>query len=990
MNITELSNIQLRNQIRGALSNTATPAKLTSLASARRLLNHRDTPIFTAILCTTDLEDTYYGPPFPSDTSSLYLVNRRQPIDLELELNIQINRLHHHLDRLLPAAVEIGHINDALLKRDASAALDLLEHFRNAYGVSSFLAKKVAFLHFALLPTHPPPNGTSVHSRSSSILNSLLGHHESRLYSQYINLILDNFDIDTSCFQIRHDHLQIWKRSLDQVTRKTLLNLIMQRTLYPTQAATILHPEGLLFFSSSSLLDLLADFLTLSYHSKLLPPLLREFLSTDTFNELRNSVRPRKHSIAAFLGATQRELSEQAAYRASFAFAELRQFMQWRQALDNELCQRDDMLDVPIEHSFSYFSNSLTLDALCTEDAKPMRSLQQFEPTHSQIFLRTIAVLNQLRKGAELSQLSALQIRLLLSQTSNFSKLLTEHELLRLRSQSERDESHIICFLSMVMLNAQKPNEDLEFEMRMTFQQVVQDEYGSNILDFLIWLFERTPNLCPPMVELFDISFLERLYLLHDSFEVVLSTREEICRWAARHLDSPELDGVANRLALDRKVREIRGAIDDTRIFVDDLRYQQWGQDNLAPVLRKYERTVAVSAAPILDGTVSAGTTAADRAAKAVGAYYWFAYACEMAFREFCHNKTFGIDSYLSRRVRHGTLAGTLVAPIQDKVNQFRRDRGAVTLGEDAKVVEDMMERYRSAVDTLRDELLHFRSEEKERGLLHTGATSTRARTLLEQDFQVKMLGYLDKGHANAELCPLFLEHCWNLLAGDLFRVRDELRNYFVRSVRPLLRGVTTQLQHPEHWRPLLSDIDRTAEGLFSTVASWFSRSQGPSMTVTVKELVEVVAQEVKQYRPGYEGRYEMDGTGEESLMGLAYQTSYDILYICFTNAAAYADPTAVIRVQAGFVTMNGDQQSRFRLSVTSSHGPRTSDDTVREAIQHALANDDKGESMIREGNTGLAKARALMKAYGPGGAFSWWVKDGILTVEVILPIILV
>ena len=495
MNITALSNIQLRNQVRGALSNTSTPAKLTSLASARRLLNNQDTTIFTNILCTTDLEDTFYGPPFPPHTSSLFRINRRQPIALELELTIQITRLHHHLDRVLAAAADIGRINDTLLKRDVTAALALLEHFRDTYGVSTFLAKKVAFLHFALLQTHPPSDNSSLHSRSSSLLNSLLGNHQSRLYSQYINLILDNFDIDTSCFQIRHDHLQIWKRSLDQVTRTTLLNLIMQRTLYPTQAATILHSEGLLFFSSSSLLDLLADFLTLSYHPKLLPPPLKTFLSTDAFSELRNSVRPTKHSIATFLNTTQTEISEQAAYRASFAFAELRQFTRWRQALDNELCQRDDMLDIPIEHSFSYFPNSLTLVALCTQDTSPMRSLQRFEPARSQMFLRTVAVLNRLRKGAELSKLSALHIRLLLSQTSNFSKLLTEHELLRLRAQSEKDDrrcrrpekgkqteqGHIICFLSMVMLNAQKPNEDLEFEMRMTFQKVVQDAHSASV-----------------------------------------------------------------------------------------------------------------------------------------------------------------------------------------------------------------------------------------------------------------------------------------------------------------------------------------------------------------------------------------------------------------------------------------------------------------------------------------------------------------------------
>ena len=248
MSITALSNIQLRNQVRGALSNTSTPAKLTSLANARRLLNNPDTTIFTNILCTTDLEDTFYGPPFPPNTSSLFRINRRQPIALELELTIQITRLHHHLDRLLAATADIGRINDTLLKRDVTAALALLEHFRDTYGVSTFLAKKVAFLHFALLQTNPPSDNSSLHSRSSSLLNSLLGHHESRLYSQYINLILDNFDIDTSCFQIRNDHLQVWKRSLDQAPRTTLLNLIMQRTLYPTQAATILHSEGLFFF----------------------------------------------------------------------------------------------------------------------------------------------------------------------------------------------------------------------------------------------------------------------------------------------------------------------------------------------------------------------------------------------------------------------------------------------------------------------------------------------------------------------------------------------------------------------------------------------------------------------------------------------------------------------------------------------------------------------------------------------------------------------
>ena len=525
MNITTLSNIRLRNLIRGALSNTSPRARLTTLTSARRLLEPSDAASFAGILCTTDLESSYYGPPFPDKTSTLFRLNRRTPVPLDLELQIQFARIHQHINRLSEATIAIGKINDALLRLDISRALSLLADFHCDHGVSVLLAKKLAYLHFALLPTHPCQDEAAFASNSSSLLGSILGHHESSLYSQYVNLIFDNFDIDTSCFQIRHDHIQILKRSLPHATRPTLISLLMQRILYPTLSTTLLNAEGLLFFSSSSLLDLVTDLITLSHHPELNIATLRGFFSTPEFQQLRDTVRPNKNSLRIFVDTDRSELREQAAYRASFAFTELRQFARWRQALDVELFQRDGLVDRDTPASFAFFPKNLTLSDLCVSNPSPMRSLQRFEAQHSQSFLRTIAVLSLLGRGATLSNLSALEIRILLSNTTNFSKLLREDELLRLREHSEKEESHIICFLAMVMLNARKPNEDLEFEMRMTFQKIVQEDFDSNIREFLVWLHDRTPNLCPPLVELFDISFLERLYLLHNTFEVVLQTR---------------------------------------------------------------------------------------------------------------------------------------------------------------------------------------------------------------------------------------------------------------------------------------------------------------------------------------------------------------------------------------------------------------------------------------------------------------------------------
>ena len=345
------------------------------------------------------------------------------------------------------------------------------------------------------------------------------------------------------------------------------------------------------------------------------------------------------------------------------------------------------------------------LSRLSTDPKSPIRTLQRFEPDHAQPFLRTIAVLNRLRVGDTLTSLSPLNIRVLLSQTSNLSKLLDENELLALQDQSHHEDSPIIIFLAMVMLNEKKPSEDLAFDMRMEFQNIVVDSFNSDILCFLKWLFVQTPNLCPPMVDLFDISFLERLYIINSSFADVLKTREAICRWAAQELSLPELGVVVDKLALDSKVRVIRGKIDDTRIFVDDLRYQQWASDRLAPLLRKFERVVAVSL-PAHDGSV--GASAGEIPTETAAGQFWFRYACQVAFAEFCHNNMFGIDSYLSRRVRHGTLAGTLVAPIQSKIAEYMERVGEGISESEAEVLRTLFQKYRKLVERLRDDLLHF------------------------------------------------------------------------------------------------------------------------------------------------------------------------------------------------------------------------------------------------------------------------------------------
>ena len=990
MKITDLSNMQLRHQLRGAMSNLDDRPRNNTIGHARRLLTPDDIPTFSRIFCNTDLDEFYFGPPFPNSVKTIYRTNRRQQIELELECQIQVERMHFYMNRAMSAAKSIGDINNKILAGDLINAHTLCEVFCTDFGYSAAIGRKVVYLHLIASENLGQERETFQQTMSGPLLGRFFDAHMSPMYSQYISLVLDICDPDTDCMQVRFDHLRILRDSNSKGESPPPHDNMMRRTLYPTFYHSIINPIGLLYFSSSSAIDLLLDFVVASYTNTRRSCALMKLFSEPEFIEARRRLQPNRGMLDTFVGALCSDAVDESVYRASYIFSEIRQFARWRRSVDFELSFREQG-GVPDEpRVLGYFPKNLQLPDLCEAPSSQLRSLVRFEPGYADTFLRTIAVLNRLRHGERLSDLEASNVKKLLSNTSGFARILSEAELLGLKDAAWKEESYIVVFLAMVMLDQKSPNEDLAFELRMTFQQLVRDSFDSDILNFLNWLNQRTPNLCPVIIELCDISFLEKLYLMHTSYSEVLDVRERLCRWAAKCFNRSEYETVANRLALDSKVRRIRGEIDETRIFVDVIRYQQWAQDTIVPILRKYERIITVSLSTDNEISTSSNVPLSKKGAPVISGDYWFSYACDVAFKEFCHNNIFGIDSYLSRRVRHGTLAGTLLVPIQQKVLSFKNIYEHTLSDSDIEALETLVNEYKRNVDRIRDDLLHFRSDEKPDGLLFPAAVRNAPRRKMEMDFREQMLGYLRDGYTTTDLSPSFLDYCWNLLTGDLLRVQAELKNFFTKSIRPKLRKIAGGRRGTSEWKQLANELDQTAEGLMNSLSRWFSKSDGPSMTVTVRELVSVVVDEVGNYRPNYGRRFIMSEGGEESLFGLTYQTVYDILFILFSNIAQHADAKAETIIESKFVAGCGKQHSGFMMKITSKNCTGVSDAEVRQSINEALSWDNDHELMMREGRSGLAKARTIMRASSSDSSFEWFVDDGKCCVSFMMPIILV
>ncbi len=777
---------RLKNLLRGAQANTDPNVRRKTLNNARGLLSQHDAPTFAALMCQSDLDEFYFGPAFPPSVSTIYRTPLRRVIPLNIESALQSSRMRHYLERLQDASTSLGRINTAILSGDLLTACTLCQTFLREFGYSATLARKAIYINLLATSDNEGVIDSLQKKRANELLQSFFPKAASRLYAQFINLTIDICNRDIECLETMREHMRLLKDSLPTSKKFPPHYAMMRRTLFPANYHSIVDSISLLYFSSSSAIDLLVDLCTVSDCHSPSPDSLQNLFSDFDFAQTKANLQPSDESLRTFIALPHAQDAEQAAYRASAIFPEVTSFARWRRAIDFEFYARE-ALPLPEEIPTSdFFSTNLRLINLCHPPSRAFYTISHFDNSASSAFLRTVAVLKCIRTGDKLSNLTSRQIGVLLSETTGFSRLLDKLELVDLREHSEREDADVVVFLAMVMLNEREPHEDLAFEMRMAFQTVVIRSHNSDILTFLDWLYKRTPNLCPVVVDLCDIAFLERLYLLNSTYAEVLSTRERICRWTALRFGWEEYEAIADRLALDSKVRTIREGIDEARIFVDVLRYKQWTFDALTPTLRKFERVVSVAPSTLEDGPRLVGKQARSKEVPFASSDYWFYVASERAFAEFCHNKLFGIDSYLSRRIRHGTLAGTLIVPIQRKISAFLEAHVSALSPDDPNTAR-ILERYREIVARIRDDLLHFRTKDKPMGLLLPNAGQNNTRARIQADFRDQLVDLFNDGYSASELCPFFLDHCWDLLTEDLFRIQSELRRVFTSEVRPLL-----------------------------------------------------------------------------------------------------------------------------------------------------------------------------------------------------------
>ena len=347
------------------------------------------------------------------------------------------------------------------------------------------------------------------------------------------------------------------------------------------------------------------------------------------------------------------------------------------------------------------------------------------------------------------------------------------------------------------------------------------------------------------------------------------------------------------------------------------------------------------------------------------------------------------MNSYLSRRIRHGTLRGFLIAPIRKILDADKYK----LLWDDPAVAKDLDKWFSHLGDTiafLRDEYFHFRSPDKLKGAFDPNPIGNEEKIRVRREYYRRIDELFVTGFPHAELSLTLYDHCWNIIQTDLLRIANELRKVFRNRIRARLPSLPPSdaslfLAH----RQLVAELDQTMEGLFSQLSAWFTEPDISSLSVSVRDINDAVVVEMREYYPEFESAIRYQGEVDSKLTGNTYQNIYDILKILVENVVVHGDSQKAITIESIFV--KGEPIDQICLEVKSSLREDQSEEGVHSSIEEAFAPELALKAMVREGMSGLGKVLAIVQtAEASPGSLEWRIRDKEISFLVSLPMVIV
>jgi hypothetical protein len=511
-----------------------------------------------------------------------------------------------------------------------------------------------------------------------------------------------------------------------------------------------------------------------------------------------------------------------------------------------------------------------------------------------------------------------------------------------------------------------------QHRLRQTTQNIIIQRFGGDIVAFAQYLAKNSRYVALHFFNMSTESFLVLLFRLFPQPEMVFEARAKLLDWYGDHFKEPLAFERAKTLRLDQKLQKIRGDIDDTRIYVDPLRFGQWLQDFLLDELTNLLQPENISIADIR-AFGAFGDFATNRQP-----HIHLAATLQSAFHEFCVNKRYGVDSYLGRRIRHGTLKGVMLTQVQAVL---RKPKYALLLQQmDVNdYLNQWISRYESKIAEWGQEIFQIWSKQKHHGAISTDITGSDKIESTRTALADLVAAYQETKSVAVVLQTIF-EHCWRLLEKDLSQIRmfiESQRLEWGTINRTELRSMVTDEGLKTLAAELARETNTLTEEKFRNLSRWFTKPTNLAPSASILLLLDAVLGEVKEHFSDYAPKIRRAGLSDVELFGMYYHHVYDFLNVVIYNAAKHGKRSGLL-VQDIQIKESPGQPSLLQVSISSEKSDAESMEAAKSNINNAMSG-STDDAMVVEVRSGIKKLIRLSSDVKEISNFGVSFDDGLI-----------
>ncbi|MFQ3252299.1 MAG: hypothetical protein ACI9U6_000576 [Loktanella salsilacus] len=941
--------IEVRNQVRGLLDKKVQeerpgvfPKILKRIYSSRDRdsvrwadLEIRYNKIYSHVPLAADF---IYG-----DDLSLNSLLTEVP-SASLRIDMILDRINVNKDKIIEALNSIAEINKKIFQFDVLGSISSIENHLDLYGFSHVILRKVAFLKAVDVPPGAESALNNLSDRMNFSKRDIIRPSLVDAYSrkrQYLNVVQGIINIG-----LRN------KRS----TYRKAISIFSIRPVAYSEGAFFGTLEA---FANYSLIDALIYLNSNIFSTKqvnILHLLQRRWRNIDA--DILHSLSTFKFDVCGVSAYYADEMTgpddsqDLSIYRHLTAFIECRDALEFRALADFYITMPPEEVEEPDfvgALRLKRFGKNLKVVDFLRPETRGGLNLIVHDPRTAGVLQSTLAMAVYCAFETSFSDISDQQLLEVMNGTTFADKLISKRVLLSWREIGQARGDSDFKLIALCLLSVDPKHTQYEFELRRTCQSIVARDHHGDFVAFVELLMTSAYQVGVYMYLVATDDFLLQLYHIHPNSSDAIECRAKLHELIFKFEKDRIYQDRADSLRLMAKIAKARVDLDDSRIYVDLSRFATWLKDRKLEEILTLVRS-GTCQVDVLDGLtvkeINASTGNESELLRHLGECY----------REFCSNRIFGIASYLGRRIRHGTLRGTL---LQDVDRIFS---AAISSANSEVVVGQYMDtwkvEYRKYIEKIGGDYFHIKSAQKPKGMINPEIVDGKKLSYLKQGAG-SVLSSFEKYEDPDYFVGIVSEMCWRIASVDLSDARTVMS---VCKAQSRIHSVPDPVKAalPDGGRNYLRQINAHLEDKFSTIASWFDRPKITVPSVDLPTLMRVVQGEVSEEFETYRGADFDEDSAAILLTGTAYHVVYDFLYVALKNAASHGRPGGQVSVNV-LPRFKDEMIEQLSVSIQSEYKDGDTFDIVSMNVRECNL-DQLDNAYIEENKSGLRKIMRLKR----------------------------